>query len=201
MRIALYIVIAAFVIVGCSENPQVASLRESLARVDSVGAIISEMPLDSVVSVQKKLSEAKDEIKWLGADSSVTFIREDAAVINELSKASRWLKDSPARIVGMSSEVERCVNQIEGLIVVIESGATIDAKGDTIDAEYLSENVAREIEAVENLVEYFNESDKYMRLGLESDRDSWDAIDSLLTAKRALWARGIAGEDLNSEEK
>jgi len=190
-----------FILVGCTENPQVSNLRKSLAKVDSVDSVISLLPLDSINSVRIRLNEAKDEVRWLGADSSVSFIREDAEIINELSKASRWLKDAPNRINGMNSEILRCKLQIEGLINVIESGATIDANGDTIDDAYLTENVKREIAAVNNLLSHYQETVTYVTKGLECDRDGWEAIDSLLTVKRAMWARGIAGEDTNSDEK
>ena len=194
-------VFSIFIVVGCSKNPQVSNLRTSLARVDSVNSVISLLPLDSINSVRFRLNEAKDEVRWLGADSSVSFIREDAEIINELSKASRWLKDAPNRIKGMNSEILRCKSQIEGLIHVIESGATIDAKGDTIDDAYLTENVKREIEAVNNLLIHYRETVTYVTKGLECDKDGWEAIDSLLTTKRAMWARGIAGEDTNSNEE
>lgn len=202
MRGAYLIII--LLLVGCAEDSQVASLREGLARVDSVGVEIAGLPADSIERIRTRLNDAISEVQWLGADSNVTFIREDSYVINELSKARRWLKDAPARIGGMNGEVERCRTQIGGLIAVIESGATIDAKGDTIDADYISENVRLELEAVESLKGYLEESQNYIRLGLETDRDNWVAIDSLLTAKKAMWARGVAGaegEDLNSDEK
>ena len=117
------IVFSIFILVGCAENPQVSSLRKGLARVDSVDSVIKLLPLDSINSVRSRLNDAKDEVRWLGADSSVSFIREDAEIINELSKASRWLKDAPNRINGMNSEILRCKSQIKGLINVIESGA------------------------------------------------------------------------------
>ena len=43
------------------------------------------------------------------------------------------------------------MSQIEGLLNVIDSGATIDANGDTITQEYINENASREIKAVEKL--------------------------------------------------
>lgn len=199
MRLAA--IFTLLLLVGCTENPQVQSLKESLKRVDSVEAKVAELPLDSIQSVKARLGEAKEEVRWLGADTTVSFIREDAQVINELSKASRWLKDTPKRIKGMASEASRCRSQIQGLISVIEQGATLDAKGDTIDAEYLAENIKREIEAVDNLVKYYEETVEYVNKGLECDKNGWNSVDSLITAKRAMWARGIAGEDSNSEEK
>ena len=170
-------------------------------RVDSVQAVVTELPLDSIETVRGILKEAKDDILWMGADTTIQFVREDAMIINDVSKASRWLKDALSRITGMAKEADRCRSQINGLISVIESEATIDAQGDTIDADYIAENVKREIEAVEKLVNYLNESEKYINLGLECQKNSWDAIDSLLGAKRAMWARAIAGENSNLEEK
>ena len=39
-------------------------------------------------------------------------------------------------------------DQITGLIEAIDSGANIDANGDTITDDYISENATREIDAI-----------------------------------------------------
>ena len=77
---------------------------------------------------------------------------------------------------------------------IISSGASIDAKGDTINEEYISINAAREIEAVAKLEEVYLETERLFRLGLETDKEYWALIDSLLTAKKGIWARSIAEE-------
>ena len=68
------------------------------------------------------------------------------------------------------------------------------AKGDTINEEYISINAAREIEAVAKLEEVYLETERLFRLGLETDNEYWALIDSLLTAKKGIWARSIAEE-------
>ena len=45
------------------------------------------------------------------------------------------------------------MSQISGLIAIIETNATNDANGDTINDAYINENAARELEAVESLKE------------------------------------------------
>jgi hypothetical protein len=70
----------------------------------------------------------------------------------------------------------------------------LDAKGDTINDTYITENASREIEAVVKLEDVYNATERLFRLGLEADAKHWGAIDSLITAKKGVWARSIAEE-------
>jgi hypothetical protein len=119
-------------------------------------------------------------------------------VIEELSKGIRYLKDSPNRFAGIFQEIERCKTQVTGLIDVIESGAELDALGDSIDDIYIKRNVEIELDAVLKLEDVVTETLRLARLGLETDFSSREAIDSLLEVKRGQWARGIAkaGEEI-----
>jgi hypothetical protein len=180
---------------GCAfENPNKDLLEKALVDADSISVLVAEFKADSIISVRDRLYSAKDDIKWLGIETDVEFLREDAPVINKLSSASRYLKDAPQRLGGLKKECERCITQINGLLEIIDSGANIDAKGDTINDSYISENAAREIEAVNKLIEVYNETERLFRLGLETDALHWASIDSLLTLKKGGWARSIAGE-------
>ena len=50
--------------------------------------------------------------------------------------------------IALNGASSKCIDQITGLIEVIDSGANIDANGDTITEDYISENATREIDAV-----------------------------------------------------
>jgi len=194
MRYCIFI-IASIILIGCSfENPSKGPLEEALAKSNSIAKLVSEFPADSILSVRERLNAAKEDVRWLGVEASVEFVRSDAPTISKLSEASRYLKDAPQRINGLNSECGRCANQINGLLGIISSGASIDAKGDTINEEYISINAAREIEAVAKLEEVYLETERLFRLGLETDNEYWALIDSLLTAKKGIWARSIAEE-------
>jgi len=182
-------------LVGCAfENPNKNLLEEALVDADSISVLVAGFHSDSIISVRERLNSAKAEIQWLGVETSVEFIREDAPIISKLSTASRYLKDAPQRLDGLKRESERCIMQIKGLIEIIDSGATIDAKGDTINDGYISENASREIEAVKMLIEAYDETERLFRLGLETDAVHWVSIDSLITVKKGVWARSIAEE-------
>ena len=178
--------------VGCGENKTQVELLKALENVASFSKKLDQIPLDSIANVKGRLSSAKDDIRWLGLDSNVVFVKADVKVIEGLSKASRFLKDASSRYKGLTNEVERCKKQLEGLREIIELGANRDALGDTIDDAYIKTNARFEIEAVAKLGELVDETTRLIRLGLEADSAGWGAIDSLLMAKKGEWARGVS---------
>jgi hypothetical protein len=177
---------------GCSDHNTKLSLHAALTELDDLEELVSEAPLDSINSVRDRLLEVKKDLVWLGSDSNVVFVRSDALVIEELSKANRYLKDSPSRFAGIFQEIERCKTQVSGLVDVIESSAELDALGDSIDDIYIKRNVEIELNAVLKLEDVVMETLRLARLGLETDFSSREAIDSLLEVKRSQWARGVA---------
>ena len=182
-------------LVGCvSENPNKQPLQAALSNAKDIQQSVESFDIDSIISVRERLKAAKEDVRWLGVEASVEFVRSDAPIIGKLSEASRYLKDAPQRFNSLTKESSRCISQIEGLLNVIDSGATIDAKGDPITQEYINENASREIKAVEKLQEVYDLSEHYFNLGLETDEKNWTSIDSLITAKKGVWARSIAEE-------
>jgi len=177
---------------GCSPDKTKVSLQTAFDELQEMNGRLSDVPLDSINAVRNRLLEAKQELIWLGADSNVVFVKLDAVVIEELSKANRYLKDSPNRFAGIFQEIERCKIQVVGLIDVIESDAEMDALGDSIDDLYITRNAEIECEAILKLNDVVTETLRLARLGLETDSSSWTSIDSLLQVKRGQWARGVA---------
>ena len=193
----LFYVASSLVLIqfGCGENKTQIELKKALEVVETISEKLDEFPMDSIANVQDRLSAAKDDIRWLGIDSNVVFVRADVKVIEGLSKASRFLKDASSRYKGLMNETDRCQKQLYSLREVIETGANRDALGDTIDDEYIVKNARLEIEAVATLGELVDESIRLIRLGLEADSAGWEAIDSLLMAKKGEWARGVSGNE------
>ena len=183
---------------GCSDHKTELSLHAAFTELENLEELVREAPLDSINSVRDWLLEAKKDLVWLGSDTNVVFVRTDAIVIEELSKATRYLKDSPNRFAVIFQEIERCKTQVSGLIDVIESGAELDALGDSINDLYIKRNVQIELDAVLKLEDVVTETLRLARLGLETDLSSREAIDSLLEVKRGQWARGVAkaGEEI-----
>ena len=193
----LFCVASSLVLIqfGCGENKTQIELNKALEVVETISEKLDEFPMDSIANVQDRLSAAKDDIRWLGIDSNVVFLRADVKVIEGLSKASRFLKDASSRYKGLMNETDRCQKQLYSLREVIETGANRDALGDTIDDGYIVKNARFEIEAVATLGELVDESIRLIRLGLEADSAGWEAIDSLLMAKKGEWARGVSGNE------
>jgi len=177
---------------GCTDQKTKLSLHAALNELEALEELVKEAPLDSINSVRDRLLEMKKDLVWLGSDSNVVFVRSDALVIEELSKGNRYLKDSPNRFAGIFLEIERCKTQVSGLVDVIETGAELDALGDSINDIYIKRNVEIELNAVLKLEGVVMETLRLARLGLETDFSSREAIDSLLEVKRGQWARGIA---------
>ena len=195
MRLLVAFTFLVFLI-GCDfENPNKQVLEEAYLKADSISILIEDFPSDSIKSVRDRLNSAKKEIQWIGTETSVEFFREEAPVINSLSSASRYLKDAPRRIISLKYESDRCKKQITGLIDIIDSGANIDAKGDTINDLYIENNSIIEVEAVKKLEEVYSETERLIRLGLKTDSIHWNSIDSLITAKKGVWAKSIAKEE------
>jgi len=155
--------------VGCGENKTQVELQKALESVARISKKIDQIPMDSIANVQVRLNAAKDDIRWLGIDSNVVFVRADVKVIEGLSKASRFLKDASSRYKGLTNETNRCKKQLDSLREVMEAGANRDALGDTIDDDYIKTNARIEIEAVATLGELVDESIRLIRLGLEAD--------------------------------
>ena len=195
MRAVLLILLACTLFVGCNkENPNIPALKTALQESLEISESTKAFPADSIISVRERLNKAKDDVRWLGIAASVEFVRTDAPIIGKLSEASRFLKDAPSRLSGLKKESDRCMSQISGLIAIIETNATNDANGDTINDAYINENAARELEAVESLKRTYIDTERFFRLGLEIDSVHWSSIDSLITAKRGEYSRNIAGE-------
>jgi hypothetical protein len=190
----LFCVASSLVLIqfGCGENETQTALNNALEKVEILAEKVEQIPMDSVASVRDRLSRAKDDIRWLGLDSNVVFVRSDAEAVEKLSQASRFLKDAPSRYNGLINEIGRCRTQLYGLREVLESGANIDSLGDTINDEYINLNARFEVEAVAKLEALVVETIRLIRLGLETDSAGWGNIDSLIVAKRGEWARGVS---------
>jgi hypothetical protein len=190
----LFCVASSLVLIqfGCGENETQTALNNALEKVEILAEKVEQIPMDSVASVRGRLSRAKDDIRWLGLDSNVVFVRSDAEAVEKLSQASRFLKDAPSRYNGLINEIGRCRTQLYGLREVLESGANIDSLGDTINDEYINLNARFEVEAVAKLEALVVETLRLIRLGLETDSAGWGNIDSLIVAKRGEWARGVS---------
>ena len=98
--------------VGCGENKTQVELLRALDNVERISKKLDQIPMDSIANVKDRLSSAKDDIRWLGIDSNVVFLKADVKVIEGLSKASRFLKDAPSRYIGLMNEIDRCKKQL-----------------------------------------------------------------------------------------
>ena len=114
------IAIAITLLASCGEKIDKTPLESAVIQLDSILVVVNGFPLDSILAVRERLDIAKNDVRWLGLDSNITFIRSDAPIIAELSKASRFLKDAPSRIQGLINQCGKSLNQIEGLISVTE---------------------------------------------------------------------------------
>ena len=93
MRAVLLILFACTLFVGCAMRTLIFQLLKQLFRnLLKFQKSTKAFPADSIISVRERLNKAKDDVRWLGIEASVEFVRTDAPIIGKLSEASRYLK-------------------------------------------------------------------------------------------------------------
>ena len=68
--------IASIFLIGCSlENPSKAPLEKALADSKNISELVSAFESDSILSVRERLNSAKEDVRWLGVEASIEFVR------------------------------------------------------------------------------------------------------------------------------
>jgi len=174
------------------ENKHIATLMESQQKVSRGMAELAVWHVDSVQAAKARIEERFDDLDWLMAQESLTKSPQDGEIIGDWSRAKRFLKDGPDRLVGLKKEGQLCMDQLDHLMADIRSNVQKDVEGTIIDDAYLEQASAAEILAANQFELAVNETSRLVRLGLELEREARPSVDSLIRAKRAEWAQQIA---------
>ena len=174
------------------ENKHIAPLMESQQKVSRGIAELAVWHVDSVQAAKARIEERFDDLDWLMPQESLTKSPQDGPIIGDWSRAKRFLKDGPDRLVKLKIEGQLCLDQIDHLMTDIRSNVERDLEGTPIDEAYLKQATSKEIHAANQFELAAQETSRLVRLGLELEQQARPSIDSLIRAKRAEWAQQIA---------
>ena len=179
---------------GCSKpgDENLGALNEAKRNVDEGLVSLDHWNVDSTRAVRERVAEKFKDLDWLMADSSLTFGVDEGQIIGNWVRARRYLKNAPERITVLGNEGRLCASQLQNLIQAINNQATEDANGTPMDEAYFQRESKREIEAASQWRAAVSETDRMVQLGVDLEQSTRVAIDSLIRAKRAEWAKNIA---------
>lgn len=171
------------------------ALADAAQEVDQGISALDGLNLDSLAASQKRVATRFKDLNWLMADSSLTFTLEDGQLIGDWARVKRYLKGSPQKVDLLKKQGEVCRSQLEGLREAIRTRAKVDGQGQAMDEGYFDTQTRRELDASKAWKSACDDTQRYIRLGMETERGTLAKMDSLILAKRAEWAQQIAQGD------
>ena len=171
------------------------ALVEAAQEVAQGLSALDGLNLDSLAASQKRVATRFKDLHWLMADSSLTFSLEDGQLIGDWARVKRYLKGTPQKVDLLKEQGEVCRTQLEGLRDAIRSRAKVDGMGQAMDEGYFDTQARRELDACKVWTTAWDDTQRYIRLGMELEQSTLAKMDSLILAKRAEWAQQIAQGD------
>jgi hypothetical protein len=194
-KVAWIAAVAGLVLAGCGpKNARDASVDELEGALDSVRmarAALMELPADSIAQAKSWSEQHLWDFELLVSDSTAQLTREEGAIISEVARARRLLKDGPERLRTLAESGERTESQLVALISALESGATTDGAGTPIDSAYIATNTARELSFARAYLVSVAETQDLARRGLDIAAAAAAPVDSLKTVLRARYAAAL----------
>ena len=146
-------------------------------------------------------TEAREAFQWADAqyrefnllleDGGVAVTKEEGAIISDVSRARRLLKDQAKRRSSLPKSTERTLKQLRGLANTLSSGAQVDASGNPIDSAYIARETATETNIARNLINALKETQDLARRAIALRSAVEARSDSLQTICRGRLARAI----------
>lgn len=168
-----------------------AELEGVLDSVRTAREAIAGLPADSIAQAKSWAEQNLWDFELLVADSSARLTREEGAVISEVARARRLLKDGPERLRTLAESGERTEHQLVALIEALRSGAATDGAGTPIDSAYIAANTARELSFARAYLTSVAETEDLARRGLDLTAAATAPADSLKTVLRARYAQAL----------
>lgn len=192
-------IFSAFVVIiiatSCAGNPRnKAKVRQLHLLVDSVAGAVQLLeapPSQEVMEAFEWADQSLREFELLLADSLVQISREEGAIISEVSRARRLMKDQAKRRQALTKSAERARYQMTSLAQALEANATVDALGNPMDSSYYEMQFDREAEISRQLIVQLAETQDLAMRGCRTQQQVRPASDSLQTVLRARLARAI----------
>jgi hypothetical protein len=131
------------------------------------------------------------EFNLLLEDGGIVVSKQEGAIISDVGRARRLLKDQTKRRSSLPKSAERTVKQLRSLAHALSSGARVDAAGNPIDSAYVARETATELKIARDLVRALQETQNLAQRGIALQREVEARSDSLQTICRGRLARAI----------
>lgn len=178
---------------GCSPvEPPISQELRLLADSVEIAAQALNRPTDAeAVEAFSWADEQFREFNLLLEDGGVVVSKQEGAIISDVGRARRLLKDQTKRRSSLPKSAERTVKQLRSLAHALSSGARVDAAGNPIDSAYVARETATELKIARDLVQALKETQNLAQRGIALRREVEARSDSLQTICRGRLARAI----------
>lgn len=183
----------AVLFTGCAGSGH----REEIAELERVERAMREaadayaaLPQDSLDAVRIWAATQLRDFELLASDSGVVLTRAEGAIVSDVSRVRRLLKDNPDRVARLRASQEQAADQIHLLIEALQTGATTDGAGTPIDSAYVRQQVGAERVAAEAVAASWEETADYGRRALRlaaATRQRSDSLGEALRQRLAKW--------------
>ena len=166
-------------------------LRALADYIEQEAKTLDLVSAEKAFSASQWAQENLREFELLLEDQEMSITREEGAIISEVSRARRLLKDQSKRRESIANSQKRTLVQLRGLATALESQATHDSQGTPIDSAYIALNLSRELQMGRTLKNSITETQTYATQGIAIAERTKAGSDSLQTVLRGRLARLI----------
>lgn len=175
---------------GAGHREEIAELERAERAMAEAAEAYAALPQDSLDATRIWATTQLRDFELLAADSGVVLTREEGAIVADVSRVRRLLKDNPERVARLQASQEEATGQIHLLIEALRTGATTDGAGTPIDSTYVRRQVGAERKAAEAVAASWQETADYGRRGLKlaaATRQRSDSLGEALRQRLAKW--------------
>lgn len=177
-----------------STHPRQAALDQLHELHESVSVAYEQLralPADSILASARWARVNLQELELLMSDGHIEITKTEGAIVSEVSRARRLLKDHESRRNRLTQNTERTQLQLKLLTEAIAQNATVDGSGKPIDSSYIAQQVAIETRIARELIEALEETIDLAQRGVLVAQGARADNDSLQIVLRARLAQYI----------
>lgn len=177
-----------------STHPRQAALDQLHELHESVSVAYEQLralPADSILASARWARVNLQELELLMSDGHIEITKTEGAIVSEVSRARRLLKDHESRRNRLTQNTERTQLQLKLLTEAIAQNATVDGSGTPIDSSYIAQQVAIETRIARELIEALEETIDLAQRGVLVAQGARADNDSLQIVLRARLAQYI----------
>lgn len=189
--------LTAMLITGCGRHrDEIRQLDEALIRLDSCQAVLDSLPMAEIDSTRVWVGNQWQDFSLFANDSLLEITREEGAVIADVGRIRRLLKDFPSKYKGVGEALVLSRSQIEALRAALEDGATQDRNGARMDDAYVTAQVANELGFVDKVALGVMETNLFGRQAVAAADTTRARADSVAQVLRGRMAERLIGDFL-----